>query len=64
MFFICCCFFPGVAAGSVAAGIQSVVYGGATTGLFSVAQSAGVVGLGAASSVVVATAGAVLSSIF
>ena len=31
----------GVAAGSVAAGIQSAVYGGATTGLFSILQSAG-----------------------
>ncbi|KAL0573364.1 hypothetical protein V5O48_008583 [Marasmius crinis-equi] len=31
----------GVAAGSLAAGIQSLVYGGATTGLFSVCQSIG-----------------------
>ncbi|KAF9447233.1 hypothetical protein P691DRAFT_802720, partial [Macrolepiota fuliginosa MF-IS2] len=31
----------GVAAGSLAAAAQSVIYGGATTGLFSVLQSAG-----------------------
>ncbi|KAL0564683.1 hypothetical protein V5O48_017356 [Marasmius crinis-equi] len=31
----------GVAADSVAAGVQSFVYGGATTGLFSVCQSIG-----------------------
>ena len=36
----------GVAAGSVAATIQSVVYGGTATGLFSAAQSAGVLGVG------------------
>ena len=31
----------GIGAGSVAAGIQSAVYGGATAGVFSAAQSAG-----------------------
>ena len=38
----------GVAAGSIAASIQSVVYGGFTGGLFSLAQSAGAAGVGAA----------------
>ena len=38
----------GVAGGSIAAVIQSVVYGGATTGIFSALQSAGAVGLTAA----------------
>jgi len=37
----------GVAAGSAAAGIQSVVYGAFTTGLFSMAQSMGAVGVSA-----------------
>merc|ERR1711953_1120444 len=35
----------GVGAGSLAAGTQSVVYGGLTTGIFSLCQSAGVVGV-------------------
>ena len=38
----------GVVAGSAAATIQSVVYGGATSGVFSACQAAGVVGLGSA----------------
>lgn len=37
--------FSGVAAGSLAASVQSVVYSGATTGAFSVLQSAGAAGL-------------------
>ena len=37
----------GVAAGSVAAGVQSAVYGASTTGVFSMAQSAGVLGASA-----------------
>merc|ERR1712189_12431 len=37
----------GVAAGSAAAATQSAVYGGATTGLFSVCQSVGAAGLSA-----------------
>eukprot|EP00026_Physarum_polycephalum_P021834 Phypoly_transcript_25384.p1 GENE.Phypoly_transcript_25384~~Phypoly_transcript_25384.p1 ORF type:complete len:102 (+),score=15.04 Phypoly_transcript_25384:155-460(+) len=49
----------GVVAGSAAAGIQSLVYGGATCGLFSVAQSIGAAGIGlAAKGALVATAGA------
>ena len=38
----------GVAAGSLAAWAQSTFYGGATGGLFSLLQSAGAAGLGAA----------------
>jgi len=47
----------GVAAGSIAASIQSVVYGGFTTGLFSLAQSAGAVGVSAATTAGMAAAG-------
>ena len=36
----------GVVSGSLAAGVQSVLYGAGTTGAFSVAQSAGAVGVG------------------
>ena len=46
----------------MATGIQSAVYGGATTGLFSVAQSAGVVGLGTAAKFVVASGGAIIGN--
>ena len=35
----------GVAAGSIAAAVQSAVYGGATTGVFAAAQSAGAAGI-------------------
>lgn len=45
----------GVAAGSLAAFIQSAVYGGATTGLFSVLQSAGAVGISAGTSAIIGT---------
>ena len=38
----------GIVAGSAAAGIQSAVYGGATTGLFSIFQSFGAAGVPAA----------------
>ena len=41
-------YFLGVASGSIAAGIQSAVYGGATTGVFSALQSAGAAGISAA----------------
>ena len=40
----------GVIKGSTAAWIQSTVYGGATTGLFSIAQSWGALGLAAGGS--------------
>ncbi|KAL1412099.1 hypothetical protein Q8F55_003096 [Vanrija albida] len=40
----------GVVAGSVAAGVQSAVYGGTTGGLFAVAQSIGAAGLAGRSS--------------
>ena len=40
--------YLGVAAGSIAAAVQSAVYGGATTGIFSVLQSAGAVGISVA----------------
>ena len=46
-------YFLGVAGGSIAAGIQSAVYGGATTGVFSALQSAGVAGISAASQTVI-----------
>ena len=54
-------FFSGVAAGSIAAGVQSAVYGGATTGVFSVLQSAGAVELSTAAQAGVATAGGVFT---
>ena len=49
----------GVAAGSVAAGIQSTVYGGtvASSSIFAALQSAGAAGLGAKASVSVFSAG-------
>ena len=43
----------GVAAGSVAASIQSVFYGAYTGGVFSVLQSAGAAGIGAAGNAVI-----------
>ena len=52
-------YFLGVAGGSIAAGIQSAVYGGATTGTFSALQSAGAAGISAATQAVIGgTAGA------
>lgn len=42
-------YFLGVAGGSIAAAIQSAVYGGAATGIFSALQSAGAAGLSVAS---------------
>ena len=44
-------YFVGVAGGSIAVGIQSAVYGGATTGAFSALQSTGAAGLSAATQV-------------
>ena len=41
-------YFLGVAGGSIAAAIQSVLYDGATTGVFSALQSAGAAGLSVA----------------
>ena len=52
-------YFLGVAGGSIAAGIQSAVHGGATTGAFSALQSAGAAGISAATQAVIGgTAGA------
>ena len=48
----------GVAAGSIAAWAQSVIYGGATTGIFSLLQSAGAAGLGVAGNAVAGAVGA------
>jgi len=45
----------GVVAGSIAAGAQSAFYGGATTGVFSVLQSVGAVGLSSTASAVAGT---------
>ena len=42
----------GVTAGSIAAGVQSVVYGGSTTGIFSLLQSAGTGVLGSVAAAV------------
>ena len=42
--------FLGVAAGSIAATVQSAIYGGATTGVFSALQSAGAAGIAASTS--------------
>ena len=48
----------GIAGGSLAAGIQSVFYGGAAGGAFAAAQSAGVAGIGyTATAVIGGTAG-------
>lgn len=48
----------GIAAGSLAASIQSVVYGGAAGGMFAAVQSAGVAGIGyTATAVIGGTAG-------
>jgi len=52
----------GVAVSSLAAGVQSVVYGAATTGAFSVAQSAGAAGLGLAGKAAVAGIGAAVGA--
>ena len=49
-------YFLGVAGGSIAAGIQSAVYGGATTGAFSALQSAGAAGISAGAQAVIASA--------
>ena len=52
--------FLGVTGGSIAAGIQSVVYGGTTTGVFSALQSAGAGGISvAAKTVIGSVAGAI-----
>ena len=53
-------YFLGVAGGSIAASIQSAVYGGATTGAFSVFQSAGVAGISAASNTVIGSVAATI----
>ena len=47
----------GVAAGSAAAAIQSAIYGGATTGAFATAQSAGAAGFSWATTGAMATVG-------
>ena len=46
-------YFLGIAGGSIAAGFQSTVYGGATTGIFSALQSAGAAGISAATQAVI-----------
>ena len=54
----------GVAAGSIAAGIQSAVYGGtvASTSVFAGLQSAGAAGLGASATTGLFTAGATMAT--
>ena len=52
----------GVATGSAAAAVQSVVYGGATTGAFSVLQSVGAAGIGAAGNAGIGAVGAVVGA--
>ena len=53
-------YFLGVTGRSIAAGIQSVVYGGTTTGVFSALQSAGAAGISvAAKTVIGSVAGAI-----
>nr|XP_040571027.1 interferon alpha-inducible protein 27-like protein 2B [Lepeophtheirus salmonis] len=47
----------GIGAGSLAAGVQASVYGGATSGVISVFQSAGMAGLSVAGKAVIGTAG-------
>jgi len=49
----------GVVAGSIAASVQSAVYGGATMGVFSTFQSAGVLGVGLATKVLLGAASVV-----
>ena len=53
-------YFLGVAGGSMAAGIQSAVYGGATTGAFSFLQSPGAAGISAGSKKVIFSIGAAI----
>ena len=48
----------GIAGGSIAATVQSVVYGGATAGAFAAAQSAGAAGLTVAAKAAMAAAAA------
>ena len=48
----------GIVGGSAAAAVQSAVYGGATTGVFSTLTSIGMAGMGAGSTAFAATAGA------
>ena len=52
----------GVAAGSIAAWVQSTVYGGATCGVFSLLQSAGAAGLGLAGNAVAGSVGAAVAA--
>ena len=42
---------PSVAAGSIAAGVQSAIYGGATAGVFSALQAVGAAGVGSTAAV-------------
>lgn len=53
-------YFLGVTGGSIAAGIQSVVYGGTTTGVFSALQSAGAAGISVAAKTVIGSVGAAI----
>merc|ERR1712002_817383 len=48
----------GITAGSLAAGVQSVLYGGATSGAFAALQSAGVAGVSAVTAGILGSAGA------
>ena len=54
----------GVAAGSLAAAVQSAIYGGATTGAFAAAQSAGAAGFSWATTGALAGAGGYFGSKF
>ena len=52
----------GVASGSLAAGMQSAIYGGATCGAFSALQAAGAAGIGAAGNAAIGAAGAAVAN--
>jgi len=52
----------GVVAGSLAATVQSVVYGGAATGVFATLQSAGAAGLAVGTKAVIGSIGAGLGA--
>ena len=54
----------GVAAGSLAAKAQAVFYGGGTTGIFSILQSAGAAGMSSSANVVIAGVGNYVGSYF
>ena len=54
-------FASGIAAGSIAAGVQGTFYGGTTAGVFTTLQAAGAAGLSATGKLTVGTTAAVFT---